>query len=52
MIQEIQIKYKLVSKTTEHPAKAVLLMLSGIHTLEGKAKEEERIFLSEFHLML
>lgn len=50
--------YKLISNITEHPAKAVLMMLSGIHTLEGnsitasKTKKEERTFLSEFHTML
>lgn len=50
--------YKLVSNTTEHQAKADLMILSGIHTLEGnsiaasKTKRGERTFLSEFHMML
>lgn len=50
--------HKLVSSTTEHPVNAVLMMLSGIHTLKGnsiaasKTKKEERTFLSEFPMML
>lgn len=49
--------YKLLSNATEHPAEEVLMMLSGINTLEGnsitasKMRKEEKTFLSQFHMI-